>query len=573
MPLNCGYLALTASARCDTIKNQEFSGKDQKMRRFGTQGPVNPQEHYVVSRSDEIADFIKRVEEGRYVVIFAPRQTGKTTFFRRALDVLVADSGIEAEAASPAAYFPIPLNFDVYKNTSVADFYANLYQDICEEIENLFQRRGGTPTEALIQLLADTELTNPHTMRRFFRHLERLLTPQKFVFIIDEFDGIPQAALSDFLHTLRHIYIAGKPRCPHSVGIIGVKSIAQLNYDRSISPFNIQDEFHLPNFTLEQVQELLEQYTDEVGQVFVPEVIAAIHKQTAGQPVLVNRFAQILTEELEVPKTESITMSHFSEAHAQLLEEDNVNFTHLLTNIRRDPRFESLLMRIMAREEGVDFNLRSDIVSELATYGVIARGDDGMCEIINPIYLYCILQAFKAVVNGLEDEYLHDGTREGFLDYLTPTGQIDMKALLDNFRDFIIRAGFRILQVPDTPQESVGRHLLLAYLDQFVKLIGGFMHIEVQTGRGRMNIIIIHNQQKYIVETKIWRGDNRYQAGKRQLAAYLSSEGITEGYYIVFDHRQDPEPRVETETIEGLTVRSYVIPVIQEPPSGLPSIP
>ncbi len=83
---------------------------------------------------------------------------------------------------------------------------------------------------------------------------------------------------------------------------------------------------------------------------------------------------------------------------------------------------------------------------------------------------------------------------------------------LDNFRDFIARVGFRILQVPDTPQESVGRHLLLAYLDQFVKIIDGFMHIEVQTGRGRMDIIITHNQQKYIVETKIWRGDNRYQA-------------------------------------------------------------
>ena len=38
------------------------------MRRFGTQGPVNPQEHYVVSRTEEIADFIKRVKEGRYVV-------------------------------------------------------------------------------------------------------------------------------------------------------------------------------------------------------------------------------------------------------------------------------------------------------------------------------------------------------------------------------------------------------------------------------------------------------------------------------------------------------------------------
>ena len=272
------------------------------MRRFGTQGPVNPQEHYVVSLPEEIADFIKRVKEGRYIVLFAPRQTGKTTFFQRALDLL---------ATEEHGYFPIPLNFDIYKNTSVAKFYENLCEDIREEIENLFQRRGGTPPDALIQLLSDTALADHHAMRRFFRHLARLLTPQQFVLIIDEFDGIPQAALSDFLHTLRHIYISGKPRSPHSVGIIGVKSIAQLNYDRSISPFNIQDEFHLPNFTLEQVQELLGQYTSEVGQAFVPEVIASIHKQTAGQPVLVNRFAQILTEELDIPKTDPITMTHF----------------------------------------------------------------------------------------------------------------------------------------------------------------------------------------------------------------------------------------------------------------------
>ena len=538
------------------------------MRRFWTQGPVNAQEHYVVSRTEEIADYVDRVEQGKYVVLFAPRQTGKTTFFQDALAALVAGSASVEQAID---YFPIQLNFDVYKNTSIADFYTNLYQDICEEIEHLFQRRGVTPPETLIQFLEDTTLTNHHAMRRFFRHLDRLLTPQKFVLIIDEFDGIPQIALSDFLHTLRHIYIAGKPRCPHSVGIIGVKSIAQLNYDRSISPFNIQDEFHLPNFTLEQVQELLGQYTDEVGQVFVPEVIASIHKQTAGQPVLVNRFAQILTEELDIPKSEPITMSDFSKAHGQLLHERNTNIEHLTTNIRRNPRFESVLMRIMARDEGVDFNLRSDIINELATYGVIARGADGMCEIVNPIYLYCILQAFKAVVNGLEDVYLHEDAREGFLDYLTPAGQINMGSLLDNFRDFIARAGFKILQVPDTPQESVGRHLLLAYLDQFVKTIGGFMHIEVQTGRGRMDIIITYNQQKYIIETKIWRGDGRYQAGKKQLVTYLRSEGVTEGYYIVFDHREGPEPRVETETIEGLTIRSYVVPVMQEIPSKLPN--
>jgi hypothetical protein len=542
------------------------------MRRFWTQGPVNAQEHYVVSRSDEIADYIKRVDEGRYVVLFAPRQTGKTTFFQDALAALVADS---ASVEQTIDYFPIQLNFDVYKNLDLATFYGHLYEQMREDIEAVFQGRGCVPSEALREFLGGTTLTDHLSMMRFFKQFARFLDAeydgQQVVFVIDEFDGIPQVALSDFLHTLRHIYISGKPRCPHSVGIIGVKSIAQLNYDRSISPFNIQDEFHLPNFTLQQVQELLGQYTTEVGQAFVPEVIASIHKQTAGQPVLVNRFAQILTEELDIPKSEPITMAHFSKAHAQLLEEDNVNLTHLLTNIRRNRRFESVLMRIMARDDGVDFNLRSEIISELATYGVIARGADGMCEIVNPIYLYCILQGFKPIVNGLEDEYLHEDSREGFLDYLTSTGQIDMESLLDNFRDFIARAGFKILKVPDTPQESVGRHLLLAYLDQFVKLIGGFMYIEVQTGRGRMDIIITHNQQKYIIETKIWRGDSRYQAGKKQLAAYLRAEGITTGYYVVFDHRQDPEPQVETETIEDLTIRSYVIPVIQEPPSKVPN--
>ena len=126
-------------------------------------------------------------------------------------------------------------------------------------IEQVYQKRDVTPSKNLAQFLANTTLTDHLSMLEFFRQFARLLdtedNKQKVVIVIDEFDGIPQAVLSDFLHTLRHIYIAGKPRCPHSVGIIGVKSITQLNYDRSISPFNIQDEFDLPNFTLEEVQE------------------------------------------------------------------------------------------------------------------------------------------------------------------------------------------------------------------------------------------------------------------------------------------------------------------------------
>ena len=383
------------------------------MRTFGTQGPVNPYDNYMVTRSRETADFMERVKDGKYVVIFAPRQTGKTTFFQRALDILTVQE---------QNYFPIQLNFEEAEDDTAPDFYRGLYEDILEQIEIVFERRGEVPSVALADFLeSNNGITDNRSMRRFFRQFARLLPrdtqdttqipslTQRVVLFIDEFDGISREALKGFLHSLRHIYVAGKPRSPHSVGIVGVKSIKQLNYDDSVSPFNIQDEFVLPNFTLEQVRELLQQYTDEVGQAFAPEVIETLYKQTAGQPFLVNRAAQILTAELNIPKTETITMGHFTAAQKKLLLEKNTNIEHLTTNVRKSRQFERLLMRIMTYEEGVRFNPHDDIVDELTTYGVIQNGPDGKCEIVNPIYLHHIRQLFTPTVHS--DSYPCPNTR------------------------------------------------------------------------------------------------------------------------------------------------------------------
>ena len=529
------------------------------MKTFGTEGPVSPEKNYVVSRTAELTDFIDRIKQGKYLVIFAPRQTGKTTFFQFALDMLVAED---------LTYFPIELNFEAYEGVDSVDFYRNLAEDIRDRIEHNFQKHRSTPIKVLKEFLDTAEITDHLSMLRFFEHLSNLLGNRKFVVVIDEFDGIPQTAVRGFLHSLRRIYLTRNgPQCPHSVGIVGIKSIAQLDYDRSVSPFNIHDEFAVSNFTREQVHELLGQYTEEVGQAFAPEVIESLHKQTGGQPFLVNRFAQILTVELEIPKTEPITMAHFSSAHTRLLREQNRNIQHLLTNIRRDPRFERVLMQIASYDEGVAFNLDNDVISELVTYGVIEEDTGGVCKIVNPIYQFRIMQAFKQPINGLEREYLPEDTRAGFRDYLAPDGHIHMRSLLDNFKDFIARAGFKILQIPDTPHEYIGQYLLFAYLDQFVRIIGGNMYLEVRTGRGRMDLLILHNARKYVVETKIWEGDLLYEAGKQQLAKYLSIENANEGYYVVFDHRKNPEPRLETQTLQDMTIRSYVIPVVQERPS------
>jgi len=421
----------------------------------------------------------------------------------------------------------------------------------------------------LRQFLENSKITDHVSMITFFEHLSFYLKNQKVVIIIDEFDGIPPATVSDFLYSLRRIYLSKDPqRCPYSVGIVGVKNITQLNYDRSISPFNIQDDFALPNFTPSQVRELLGQYTEKVGQAFAVEVIDNLHKQTAGQPFLVNRMAQILTNEMGIAREETISLAHFETAHQQILNEQNVHFSHLTTNIRRHPRFETLLMGICSYDAGTPFNLRNEFISELVTYGVLKAGRDGFCEIANPIYQYCIVQTFQPLFNGLERKYLPEDTDAGFFDYLTSEGKINMRLLLANFRDFIARAGYRILQVPETPQEFVGQYVLFAYLDQFVRQLRGFMYVEVNSGRGRMDLIILHQGDKHIVETKIWGGKSLYQAGKRQLAEYLKLEGVREGYYVVFDHRKNPEARFETDMIDGKTIVSYCIEVKQKKSSA-----
>jgi hypothetical protein len=524
-----------------------------RLRTFETRGPVDPNRNYVVPRTEEIADLVHRINDGRYIVIFAPRQTGKTTFFQWALDSL------------DESYLPIQLNFEEYQELSPEKFYHYFKKDIQKEIEN---RQLQNEAE-LHRFLENTDISSHIEMREFFEQLGSYLKNQRLAIIIDEFDGIPTSVVGTFLHTLRRIYLSKTPnRCPYSVGIVGVKSITQLNYDRSISPFNIQDEFELPNFTRSQVRTLLGQYTKETGQAFATDVIDGIHKQTAGQPFLVNRLAQILTMEMKIGLQQTIDTTHFQRAHHKILNEANVHFSHLKTNIRRKPRFETLLMEICSYEVGIRFNIHNDFISELVTYGVLKAGVDGYCEITNPIYHYCIIQIFQPIINGLERTYLPEDTDAGFLDYLTGEGKINMRRLLDNFRDFITRAGYRILKVPETPQEFVGQYLLFAYLDQFVHQIGGFMYTEVRTGRGRMDLIIFHQRQKYIIETKIWEGKSRYSDGKHQLAEYLKLEQVFEGYYIVFDHRQKPQARLDTDQIKGTEIVSYCIPVLQKKPSA-----
>jgi hypothetical protein len=522
-------------------------------RTFVTGGPVVPEENYFVKREHELKDFLQRVEQGKYIVIFAPRQTGKTTFFYQALSILENDP----------TYIPIPLNFEVYSEDEPERFYQLVGERIIRRVEERLQVFDIPDRDIIYAWLSTQKIIDHHSFGQFFESFHRKLPNRKNILIIDEFDGIPQKAIRGFLHVLRQIYHEKKLNPSHnyihSVGIVGVKSIAQLDFDHTVSPFNIQDQFAIENFTIEQIAELYGQYTEEVGQPFAPEVIEAVHQKTAGQPFLVNRLGQILTEELNVPKEKEITMNHFYDAYARILKEDNTHFQHVRRNIRRKDKFKIILNRILLDEREVYFNINDSCISELATYGLV-REENELCIIDNPIYQEIIIKTFMPFINGVEDQYL-PGYVEDFTDYLSEIGEIKMDELLSNFRDFIGRAGYKILEVPETPQEFVGQYLLLAYLDLFVRKIGGHLYPEVPTGHGRMDIILLYRNEKHIVETKLWRGEKRYQSGKRQLAEYLDKEGVIKGYYIVFDYRQNAQPQYEREIITGKEIVSYCIPI------------
>jgi hypothetical protein len=72
----------------------------------------------------------------------------------------------------------------------------------------------------------------------------------------------------------------------------------------------------------------------------------------------------------------------------------------------------------------------------------------------------------------------------------------------------------------------------------------------------------------YCDEIKRWTDPIYYQKGKRQLAAYAKSEGLSEGYYVVFSSQhQDNDTLFEQEEIEGIKIYTYVVRTNFEQPS------
>ncbi|MCX6584483.1 MAG: hypothetical protein NT166_30300 [Candidatus Aminicenantes bacterium] len=117
-----------------------------------------------------------------------------------------------------------------------------------------------------------------------------------------------------------------------------------------------------------------------------------------------------------------------------------------------------------------------------------------------------------------------------------------MERILVEFSRYIAQIGVRAFYEKDKPYEKTGQFLLTAWLYQFVEDGEGELRYEVPSGLGRMDILLTYKGKRYIIETKVNRYDELnviLEEGITQVSGkYLPSEGVAEGYLVVFDTRK-----------------------------------
>ncbi|HLP46767.1 MAG TPA: AAA family ATPase, partial [Candidatus Kapabacteria bacterium] len=207
------------------------------VRFFEKSGSVNPEMSYYIPLENVVntdnQDIQTMVNRGRYFSMFAPRQSGKTTFIEELCIQLHRDP----------TYVAILLNFLDYKNLDKDSFYSLVEENLYGQLINRLREVHCEKAEAVNQFLESHRLTDHISLRMFFNNLNRILQFKKIVIFIDEFDGIPLHELENFLNALRtlyHAYKGLKQKALYSVGLVGIRNITKLVVG-GVSPFNIAD--------------------------------------------------------------------------------------------------------------------------------------------------------------------------------------------------------------------------------------------------------------------------------------------------------------------------------------------
>ncbi len=485
---------------------------------FNTAGLCNPEDHYMVDPLKRLHEVEQLIEQKLYFTIHAPRQTGKTTYLYALARKLNAEG----------KYIALVVSFEEAGYESISVEKAN---------EALIDCIYQVSTEQLPQ---DQQPQDP--TKQNFRNLKNYLKawagtqPKPIVLFIDEIDALLDDVLVSILRQLRDGYQVRPKHFPSSVVLVGLRDVrdykVKIREDRksygAASPFNIKAKsVFLKNFSNQEVFELLDQHTNETGQVFNTEVKEEIFRLSSGQPWLANALAnQIVFEILKNDYSKEITFDIVNEAKNQLILRRDTHLDSLVDKLGED-KIKRIVQSII-NGDSLPFDIYNDDIAYARDLGIVSQ--KAPLKFANPVYAEIIP---RVMASGFEESLPGDIETPFFLD---KNNNIDMKKLMLSFQEFY-RENSEIWLDRFRFKESAHHLLMMAFLQRIVNS-GGEITREMALGNGRVDLLVKYGGQRTAIELKINRGDRSIEKAKQQLSNYLDRLGLKEGYLVIFNPGQ-----------------------------------
>ncbi len=503
------------------------------MREFNTSGPNIPSEHYTLMREELVKQGMDYVNKSRYFTIWAPRQTGKSTYFSLL--------GVELERVG---YKVAQINVEHYQKAHIDTILRKLKEILNESWDVSF---------------------TSNTIPALFDDISRI-KDRKCVLIIDEIENFNPEYFNELLHAIRNLYHSRYSHCLKSVILVGVSNILGIIQDNA-SPFNITDNLEVDYFTHEEVLHLFQQHETETGQLFGLEVKEKIYQITAGQPGLVNGFGYKLVK--DNPGKSTIDYEDYLKVEDWFLTESVDK--NIVNVINKASQYRSFVENLLYSDNIVPFRMNREAIKALSANGLIKKDENGNVRFRVPLYKKCLHDAFYPYMNGESERIVQNLNVYKMFD---AQNHVRFDLLIDYYKNYVKRRGFNYFREKDEDgnylniKESALIYSFETFIQSFIQMAEGKSYLEPHTGLGRSDLVVNISGREYVFETKIFRDIVRFNKGKKQLAYYCKSIDVKEGIYLVFIpntiDRKELEIEESKEEIDDIKILTYLVEYDEE---------
>ena len=499
------------------------------MKEFNTTGLCNPNKHYMVDISNKLYDIKKLVEKEKYFIINRPRQYGKTT------TLLALENNLKDK------YLVISISFE-----GIGNVVFSTEREFCRKFIELIEINLEYYNENLNKKLLDLSkniddfVSLSRTISSFIKEIDK-----EVILIIDEVDkSSDNQIFLDFLGMLRNKYLdreKGRGVTFKSVILAGVYDIKNLKLKlrpdeerKYNSPWNIAVPFNVDmSLSEEGIEGMLKEYKNDKNLNFDTSKAAEfIYFYTSGYPFLVSRICQIIDENLGASWTEENMIM----AVKLLLDENNTLFDDLVKNIENNKELREYMFNLIMNGSGNRFNLLNPIINLGVMFGYF-KNENNTVVISNRIFSQVLYNYFSSLLedNNAMKKYNFKA------DFIEGNG-LNIEKVLLRFQQFMKE---EYSSKDEKFLETNGRTLFLSFITPIINGVGyAFKEVQISEEK-RLDVVITYNNNKYIIELKIWHGEKYHERGLEQLADYLDINGQNKGYLLIFNFNKDKEYKKE----------------------------